>query len=388
MVYLTCLSLMRVFKSWRNKWFGGRLPHWLRDLLKVTRFVNFVRLTPTFLAICFAPRHFYNRLHTVLGGRSVIHKTPIDFLVSSITLAVILVSFVYGDLMSEYSISKEKLFLSLLVTVFCVPLWAIVLSTLVLIGYWMPQGLPGYNRIDLFRVINYHPLVIPLSIHTYLRMRWRQVFWGLFYYDIYFYFALQLVQWVLVVSFKAGFGIIEALHPIKNDLLFSTNRRPTSSELLVEGIILCLCALVVAIVTHYVLLRPYLELLRASLKWPTNRIYRSDVFDLKRAIQSLVDALPNDKQSVRSALGAIEREVNSATLYIKHENIRFARLSDKTRQSAVAGRSKVYRETLNVRPIEKALEGSKLSHTQKYVARAIKRINTLVGLSNHIDLPV
>lgn len=128
---------------------------------------------------------------------------------------------------------------------------------------------------------------IPISTETYSRLNLTYYLWSMMYFAIYAYFALQLLELVLLFL---------SITLVK---LVLTNGQPGGMIAVIvysAGVVSCI---------HVLLLRPYIELLKACVSFPTKQMNRIKCIEakakfaaLRRAISTFGPALPEASEGI------------------------------------------------------------------------------------------
>jgi hypothetical protein len=336
---LWLLRMLQRLSRIRRRIFGSALPHWLKDGLPLVAYVNIIDLLPTLLAITLAPWHFYARLPQYLVNKRTWFKTPLKFFTSAITLIVALIFLLAPDVMTEAGISDKTVIAGYLAIIclsapFTVPLVCLVIRILLGIASAAPGGQTSPRSIRA-------NLLIPLSPWTYIRLDWISYFWSLFYYGIYFYIGLQFLQ--LIGLYQLEF--IGFIHR-KSDkcLSFITNIDPNHvlsetdhylercrsldkmihpSSMQPEQIAFLAMSGLFAIIGYFILVHPYIWLLRASVKIPTKLMHRHDCYEIAEAITQFTSAAAARRQRsnrIARTITNLERSVTAFERNIANQN--------------------------------------------------------------------
>ena len=90
--------LLRMYLKVRRTLFKGDLPHWLRDLLGLVKYVNFMEPTITIAAIALSPHHFFNRLPQYISRKNSWFGSPVKFFTQGVALMAAFSFFIGGIL--------------------------------------------------------------------------------------------------------------------------------------------------------------------------------------------------------------------------------------------------------------------------------------------------
>lgn len=271
-----CLAAIR---RWNNRWresSAHRVPHWAADSLEIIEHLN---LLPTALAILLVPRHFFRKTKQILEGHEV-YKTPIKFIYSSIPL---LIGFHYlpmGDLYKAVITSLPVSWMpqsaqlrvgGWMAGIDAMQDWQLIGAVLVLTPLWIPAFsilayvfllLPSAGNVVSNETLN--RFRVPLDWRTYRRLDGGLFFWNLLYFSVYFLVTFPFVLFGL----HAAFG--NPSWPFRNIGIFLVWQ---------VGIRVGFVASIVV--------SPYTEMLRGSLRIPTPLLRELQVAPLNKLLVQL-----------------------------------------------------------------------------------------------------
>ncbi|NND96575.1 MAG: hypothetical protein HKN47_04510 [Pirellulaceae bacterium] len=251
----------------------SRLPHWLQDIYGLVSYINFIELIPTVASIAIAPRHFFRRLPQTLAGHRSHYQTPVKFFVNFAALFVAIFFIRHGD-MSEFVTHSEALwYLPAMIPL--TPPIMIMLGIATWILYQLPRLAPNG---DAFPSPNNGPFKLLLSPRTYASLIPSRFVWGLFYVSVYFLAAWQVAQVIIAVGFLGVVYLVSALG---------------EGHEIVKAITVLLGIALAAFSIHGLVLYPYLEMLRASLRRPTRAVFETDVHEIRQSVKEFL-AVPTD----------------------------------------------------------------------------------------------
>jgi hypothetical protein len=293
---LWLLKMLQRIHRIQRRIFGPAIHHWARDGIALISYVNIIELLPTLFAITLAPRHFYTRLPQYIRSEPTWFKTPIKFFTTTTTLIAALLLFAASDAMTAAGIGDKTIVaeytgLICLTAPLTIPIMCLAFRTMLAI---FPATSSPSVRSNL---------LIPLSPPTYGRLEGAAFFWSIFYYGIYFFVALQILQWIslflmgLMASLQAKYdeclsvssGFRETL---KSAALHECRARSGFLQSMVfdERFTLVILLSFLAVLGYWMLINPYLCLLRAAVKIPTKRMHRSDCYEVLHCIKQVVTA--------------------------------------------------------------------------------------------------
>ncbi len=257
------LQIARKLVGWFRKW-----PHWAKDLYAIVTYVNFIELIPTIGAIALAPRHFFRRLPMVLRHKRPLYRTPVKFFTSSASLFVAVFFLRHPEL--AHSLKSTEAVWYMLILIPLTPLLMAGLSLVLWSAYQLPRAIPTETP---FPQPNPYPLSLVFSLRTYWNLDGRRFFWGLFYFSIYLVVSWQIAQIVI------GYGLVAT-----NELLdvFETKRG------IVEVIIVIMIVVLLASIVHWLVFRPYGEMVRMSLRHPLPQVFKADAYDVKEEVAAFL----------------------------------------------------------------------------------------------------
>lgn len=325
--------VLRVSGSTRRGF--SRLPHWVKDAYDLVSYVNFVELVPTIVAIAIAPRHFFRRLPRTLEGKCPHYKTPIKFFANFAALFLMLFFLRHGDLKNV--MSQANALWALLLVIPLTPPAMIILGIISWGLYQAPRLAPNG---DAFPATNHGPFKLLIDPRTYFRLDWRRFFWGLFYIGIYFLAAWQIVQVLIAANFLAVVYLVDAMG---------------EGHFIPKAITILLGIAMVAFCIHGLVLHPYMELLRASLRHPARAAFEADVHEIRQCIREFL-AIPSEDTTVLDAHATVLHEVISAELQklqllVTQQNIDF-----ELSESDVEVRLQVHRSAFQVDALREHLQ--------------------------------
>lgn len=278
--------------------------------MSVIGFVNFFDLLPTLLALTLSPGHFYKRLPQYIRNKNSWFKTPIKFFTSAVALIVAQLFFFENDLLSRSGFGDQKL-VAKYVALICItapltlPIICLILRIfLTFTPTNFAPALPKSLRINF---------LIPLSMFTYTRLNYTRFLWSVFYFGIYFYLALQVLQLIGIyeirtVNFLGSIGEnrcaseYDALDPIhivpkeQRDRYMEACLREdevsgrTNARNMFFGLLIVPAGFVIfAVLGYVIIINPYLWLLKISLKIPTKRMHKSDAWSVNEPLLKLIE---------------------------------------------------------------------------------------------------
>ncbi len=242
------------------------------------------------------------------------------------------------------------------------PIWILALSLALLFVYGLVRGLPGVSGTT---PPNTHPLWLVLSPNSYLSLVWRKYFWGLFYYALYFFITLQLLQSVGILVFGTAGLLIYWLgaHPV----------------LVVAALVLT------ALVGQQLIVAPYYELLTAAARIPLARRHRADSYEVRRLVSVVLKHLPSaDTKSfvwsrvVSTVIRPLEKKLDRLQVGAKLQDFDARSEALAVRQRVRRERWAVYGSAIERLHLESAIAASGLDETGKRVLdRVVSQMRTI-----------
>ena len=251
-----------------------RLPHWAKDLYGMLSYANFVELVPTLISIAIAPRHFFRRLPRTLNGNSTHYATPVKFFFNFAAFFLAIVFLRHGDLSNVVSQASALWYLPTILPL--TPPVMIVLGIVCWVLYQIPRLAPNG---DAFPPPNHGAFRLLLSPRTYLSLDPSRFVWGLFYISIYFLAVWQIVQVVVAIDFLGVVYLVDAFG---------------EGHVIPKAITILLGIAIVAFSIHGLVLHPYMEMLRASLRRPTQNVFEIDVHDIRQSVTEFLSIQADD----------------------------------------------------------------------------------------------
>jgi hypothetical protein len=279
------LRIVRRLRRLARRIFGSPTPHYVKGIYGLFKWINFLELLPTLLAVTAAPKHFFRRLTPVLRSPRTLYQKPIPFLRNSILFSTGLLFLIYPKLLeltkrhfliSQYlrysnvqtmvGMGQKGAYLCLAAFAALSPLWIMLLCLLLFGVYRFVRNIPVgdmYDVNDPPRPRSLHQrLLLPVSADVYRRLRWDKYFWGLFYFGITAFLMLQVVGacWI------ASLGLLRAV------LIWWSRYLIYFPAFLLLPFLMIPAAVTSALVTQ-----PYIELLTYSCRIPVTRLYKDQV---------------------------------------------------------------------------------------------------------------
>ncbi|HMJ81640.1 MAG TPA: hypothetical protein VK504_00645 [Vicinamibacterales bacterium] len=262
------LRAMRVAHHLERRFFKARTPHWFRDTVGLLSYFKPLKYLPTFAAILLVPSHFFRRVPRILAGASTPYMTPIGFFSGSIALSLV-AGLLDVDRMVWLIVVEEFLathgtppafpagpYLAVLLWISS-PVWLAIMSLLLFIPLGVAHGLGYTEKIpDL--------CVVPLAPSTYREMVWQRLFWNSLYFGVYFLPILP----VFVV------GVLSAVNTPAVGLYRIGPVRLWQMAATLGGV-------------AWIVVRPYVSMLRASVRMPTRLMLAVDVEEVAAKARSL-----------------------------------------------------------------------------------------------------
>jgi hypothetical protein len=244
------LQAIRRIRSMHRRIFGKRAPHWVEDGFK---YVNFLRLLPTVHMIICKPAHFFKSVPAILNGKKSYYLSPLQFVTNLAALQILIVPLIFSG-----SPSKEAMAAWNIGAVVLSPALIVCACALVLVLWHICANMWPLRAVANELPFNYHGALIPLSPSTYANLEWGRYFWSLFYYYLYFYFMLL----VGMGSVALAVGVWKIYTSVTVNIHIN---RVTIIPFAVIG-------LIAAIAGYWLFVRPYILLLMASSRAPTERM--------------------------------------------------------------------------------------------------------------------
>jgi len=352
MVYLQVLKIIRYLRRLRRRLFGAKTPHWLKDTYRLIKYVNFIELVPTVIAISTVPQHFFRRLPQILKGKNSVHKTPIAFFSKMLTLTTLGLLYIYSDIFQKFSLEKSDIVFELLLLSLLIPILVIIVI-LIILPILLYQAF-CFSAFDSdYPQWNIYPLIVILSPKTYSRLNWTKYFWGLFYYSLYFYITFQFMLFIGSLLWVA------TVYLITESLVFSIR--------LILGI-----TTLFALSSYQVVIRPYYELLRNSMEIPSITIHRADGYSIGVDVDRILRDLPQKevrkrlwKRTLKRALSKIPKELLKLKKIFKKQNFDAQFIDLSLRQKLYEERRNFYNTILQIDTLENAINNSRLNSSDK-----------------------
>jgi hypothetical protein len=325
----------------------SRLPHWAKDIYGLLSYANFIELIPTLVSIAIAPRHFFRRLPRTLSGASPHYTTPVKFFFNFAAFFLAVFFLRHGDLSEIISHSSALWYLPAILPM--TPPTMIALGIISWVLYQIPRLAPNG---DAFPPPNHGPFKLLLSPFTYLSLDHSKFVWGLFYISVYFLAVWQFVQVLVAVDFLGVVYLVDALG---------------EGHIVPKAITILLGIAIVAFCIHGMVLHPYMEMLRASLRHPTRCMFETDVHEIRQSTNEFL-AIRADDASLSAQANllyeVICQQLDCLQILITQQNIDF-----DLSEAEIHLRLQVHRDALQVEALRDHLQ-----HVSKDVRQKFSRL--------------
>jgi hypothetical protein len=240
----------------------------LKKISEAFDHINLLQLVYVFVAVIFVPRHYVRRLPQITRGKHPLLPGSTQVVALTVTLIATVL------LLMGKRIDKFLLLIIVLVAGFAAPLWAPIISVCVLI----PAKLYRKSFLNIFlsnytQLLAFNPdyLSVVLRCETYKRLDWKLYRWAMFYYVTHFL-------------------VCGALLAVITPFLFYD---PDNTDAINIGIA------IVLLLAQILLVKPYVDVVRSSLKIPLLQTYTADYGDLEMIIQNAHLSEPGSKKRER-----------------------------------------------------------------------------------------
>src|SRR5919201_5533131 len=99
--------LLRRYLKARRYLLKDGMPHWLRDLLGIVKYINVLGLIMPLAAITLASEHFFHRLPQYMSTKESWFGSPVKFFTRGVTLMATL-SFFIGNTITRFVPEAER----------------------------------------------------------------------------------------------------------------------------------------------------------------------------------------------------------------------------------------------------------------------------------------
>ena len=246
-----------------------------------------------------------------------------------------------------------------------IPLTPILMAGLSLVlwsAYQLPRVIPTETP---FPQPNPYPFSLVLNPSTYMNLNGLRFLWGLFYISIYFIVSWQVAQITI------GYGLI-AMNKLLS--VFDTEGN------IVEVIITIIIIIILASIVHWLVFRPYGEMIRMSLRYPLLRVFKADAYEVKEEVSAFLVKSNQGKSSSndfeRLCL-ALEIPLNLMELAVRLQNCDYGSLdvaNDLQRK-----RSEVFANAFQEEKLRGVLGGAKAlpQETREQVEKVLSKMRQL-----------
>jgi hypothetical protein len=292
--------LVRRITSILARRFHGRTPRWAEDLYERFEFLNVFLAVPTFIAVWLCPHHFFRRLPQVVDGKHVLYVTPIKYLSYALLVTAPAVLWLYPllpgrkaahELLDEnispglmhWITSKEEwivwallLLFSLAAPLWIVPLNGILGATRVLITDARKNANDLPSLYEFSKPIPHHTVYdVAVAGHLYGNTDWALFTWALCYFGVTAFLMLHVV----------------AVAALASAFLFALFTSKLTFTIVLPAIVLIPFFLGPALLGQVLIIRPYVELLRATQKRVSQAIIIDDIEEVRFIVDLLIAQL-------------------------------------------------------------------------------------------------
>jgi hypothetical protein len=300
--------VVRRLRSFLARRFHGKRPQWLADAYERFEFANVFLVVPTFIALWLAPRHFYRRLPQIVDGKHALYVTPIKYISYALVVTAPAVLWVYPmlpgshgarELLEEnvpptamhWIASKEDWIVQALLLIFALaaPLWIVPLNAILdMMRSFMTAARKNASDVqtvyELSKPAPHHTIFwIAVAGHLYGNIDCKRYWWGLCYFGVTSFLMLHVV----------------AVAAVASSLAFSLLLPKVSFPLWLPAVVLVPFLMVPALLGEVLIIRPYVELLRATQKRISLEIHIDDI-EVVRLIVDLLIAQLTDLQRLQA----------------------------------------------------------------------------------------
>lgn len=297
--------LVRRITSFLVRRFQGKTPRWVEDTYERFEVLNVLLVIPTFIAVWLGPRHFFRRLPQIVDGKHVLYVTPIKYLSYALIVTAPAVLWVYPmlvgahgahDLLDEtippglmrWIASKEEwiVWALLLMFGFAAPIWIVPLNSILgATRAFVTEIRKNANDVqtvyELSKPVPHHTVYdVAVAGHLYGNTDWRRFASGLCYFGVTAFLMLHVV---------ALAGVVSAL-------AFSILLSKVTFALWLPTIVLVPFLFVPALLGEVLIIRPYIELLRAAQKKVSLRIHIDDIEEVRFLVDLFIAQLNDLKR--------------------------------------------------------------------------------------------
>lgn len=256
------LRVVRLLQNQRRRIFGKEMPHWLKDALKVIKYVSLLQLVPTLHMVAFYPRHFFKVLPQIVGKGSKArpyYLTPVQFLGYLVVLQGLAIAYLP---IKSLGVTQPELALLNLGLVLAFPFVALAACLVVLLLWFVCAHVWPINYVAQAIPFNIYGALLPLDPSTYVSLNWSRYLWSMFYYYLYFYLMVLLATSLMVVLEVGIFSV----HAGASGRVMYFNKL-TLIPYFAAG-------LIVALAGYYLFVRPYIVLLLANARYATTTMMK------------------------------------------------------------------------------------------------------------------
>ena len=367
--------LLRMYLKVRRTLFKGDLPHWLRDLLGLVKYVNFMEPTITIAAIALSPHHFFNRLPQYISRKNSWFGSPVKFFTQGVALMAAFSFFIGGILQQvlpanllEQNFTSSRVYWTVLLYALlapvCVPVISLVMAPFAFLSTFVRWPF-SKKRVTVNSVIQdglnlFQLMLIPALPSTYVKINWSRLLWSLCYYDIYFYLSAVIFFTPLTILV---FLMIESI--LSQDYYTAT-----------KIFHLTYVGLIYVSPIYLLIVAPYVVMLQSTLTSPTRVMIAMEYSDLRVTLRELADILPKKAGSGDEILGSFDSLIAAYERHEAREIKRSALMSDKVRKLYLGERTEVLTKMLNTAQL-RSLRSSLEPRYKENLVRLLDRIDAI-----------
>jgi hypothetical protein len=376
-------KIIRLLRRLPRRLFGRRAPKFVGDVYDFIKYANWIELIPTAAAIVVCPHHFYRRLTRTLDKKGVF-LDPLHFAFNGLSVLITGVFFLYPRLAAHEFVRSllnrlpgallagaehlTKLKMGFVIVTFALltPIWIVPVSVLIyallaLLSRLLQSDIvTDKGRSQRLESLDHELLLVPLALDVYRRLDKKRFGWSVCYYGV---TAFVLIQVVAVVYTFGAYGFTGVMRQVPGNISAALLLGPT-------------------VIAEALLIRPYIELLRASCVVPPIQFHRAAYMEIKVRSEILLgdltdlSKLPEGRSrkkarwwlpsgddgsfranlidSILSSADQLRSEIYSAASKMKVQEFDFRHLDESWLSTLRRERAQAFQDALGLDNLERA----------------------------------
>ncbi|HWZ62467.1 MAG TPA: hypothetical protein VNX02_05550 [Steroidobacteraceae bacterium] len=189
------------------------MPHYLRDTLELSKYVNLLRLLPTLWVMALHPRHFFKSVPAILKDHKQYYISPLHFVTNVTLVQAAAVKLFYAGEPIEWRLIVLNLFLAMALPIFATTVCAVVISlhkAVTVVGPLMARSvsLDGlFDDDDGDTAVK--DQLKQVNLKTPFNLDWPRFFWSMLYFYLYCYLILGVLVAITLFANATVVPVVE-----------------------------------------------------------------------------------------------------------------------------------------------------------------------------------